>query len=130
MSVGGVNNNTIRNMSGGWQRTFTLQAPAAVTLSFRYNLNQGPDYESDEVRQLLASLNGVLLSGGTGDWIAQVRGNGNGGRDVTTGWKRFERNLGVLPAGTHTLTLGGFNNKKNSSSERTTILIDDVVIVR
>ena len=130
VSVGGVNNNTIRNMSGGWQRTFTLQAPAAVTLSFRYNLNQGPDYESDEVSQFLASLNGVLLSGSTGDWIAQVRGNGNGGRDVTTGWKRFERNLGVLPAGTHTLTLGGFNNKKNSSSERTTILIDDVMIVR
>jgi hypothetical protein len=26
-----------------------------------------------------------------------------------------------LPAGTHTLALGGFNNKKNSSSERTTI---------
>jgi len=130
ISLGGVNASTVMRMSGGWRRTFTLSAPTAVTLSFRYNLNQGPDYESDEVSQFLASIDGVLLSDGPGDWVAQVRGNGNGGRDVTTGWKLFQQNLDVLPAGTHTLTLGGFNNKKNSASERTTILIDDVRIVR
>jgi hypothetical protein len=128
--VGGVNRNLITNMSGGWRRTFALTAPATVTLSFRYNLDQGVDYESDEVSQVLASLNGVLRSVGPADWVAQVAGNGNGGSAITTGWQLATIELGVLPAGTHTLMLGGFNNKKDAKSERTTILIDDVAVVR
>jgi hypothetical protein len=35
-----------------------------------------------------------------------------------------------IAAGTHTVILGGYNNKKNSESEGTTILIDDVTITR
>ncbi len=127
--VGGVDRKAITNMSGGWRRTFTLAAPTQLTLSFRYNLDQGIDYESDEVSQVLASINGVLRSAGAGDWVAQVAGNGNGGTAIGTGWQLVEINLGVLPAGTHTLVLGGFNNKKDSKSERTTVLIDDVAVV-
>lgn len=128
--VGGVNSTLINNMSGGWRRTFTLAEPATVTATFRYSMNQGSEYESDEYSQVLASINGVLRSPGPGDYLAQVTGNGNGGSAITTGWQLITLDLGVLPAGTHTLTLGGFNNKKNSSSERTTILIDDVTVVR
>jgi VCBS repeat-containing protein len=128
--LGGENSNTINGMSGGWRRTFTLSAPATVTLSFRYSLDQGPDYESDEYSQVLASINGVLTGTPPADHVAQVVGNGNGGSSVATGWRLFEKSLGTLPAGTHTVILGGYNNKKNSSSERTTILIDDVAITR
>ncbi len=124
--LGGENSNTITGMSGGWRRTFTLSAPRTVTLSFRYNLDQGPDYESDEFSQVLASINGVLKGVSPADYIAQVAGNGNGGSAIGTGWRLFETSLGTLPAGTHTLILGGYNSRKNSSSERTTILIDDV----
>lgn len=127
--VGGVNNNLITNMSGGWRRTFTLSQSSPLTLSFRYNMDQGVDYESDEFSQVLASVNGVLRSAGAGDWVAQVAGDGNGGSAITTGWQLVEINLGVLPAGTHTLILGGFNSKKDRKSERTTILIDDVTVV-
>jgi hypothetical protein len=127
--VGGVNNNTITSMSGGWRRTFTLSAPATVRLSFRYNLNQGSDYESDELSQVLASLSGALLGTPPADYIAQVAGNGNGGSAITTGWRLFEGSV-ALPAGTHTLVIGGYNNRKNGTSERTTILIDDVTVVR
>jgi hypothetical protein len=130
IDVGGVDKKTITNMSGGWLRPFTLTAPTAVTLSFRFNLDQGRDYDSDEVSQVLASINGSLLSGGVGDWIVQVTGNGNGGNPITTGWQLVELDLGLLPAGTHTLSLGGFNNKKNDKAERTTILIDDVSLIR
>jgi hypothetical protein len=128
--LGGENSNTINGISGGWRRTFTLSAPAAVTLSFRYSLDQGPDYESDEFSQVLASVNGVLTGRPPADYIAQVTGNGNGGSSVATGWQSFTKSLGTLPAGTHTVIIGGYNNKKNSSSERTTILIDDVTITR
>jgi hypothetical protein len=57
-----------------------------------------------------------------------VTGNGNGGAAITTGWQQVQISLGTLPAGTHTLILGGYNNKKNSATESTTILIDDVTV--
>lgn len=128
--VGGVDKNAITNMSGGWRTTFTLAAPADTSLIFRYHLDQGASYEATELSQVLATLNGVLLSGGTGDYVAQVTGNGDGGAKITTGWQQVVIHVGVLPAGTHTLTIGGFNNKKDAKNERTTILIDDVTVVR
>jgi VCBS repeat-containing protein len=126
--LGGINNTTITGMSGGWRRTFTLSAATALTLSFRYNLNQGADYESDEFSQVMASIDGVLKGVSPNDYVAQVTGNGNGGAAITTGWQQVQISLGTLPAGTHTLILGGYNNKKNSATESTTILIDDVTV--
>ena len=126
--LGGINNTAITGMSGGWRRTFTLSAAAQIVLSFRYSLDQGPDYESDEVSQVLASVDGALIALPPADYVAQVAGDGNGGSAIGTGWQLFERSLGTLPAGTHTVILGGFNNRKNGTSERTTILIDDVTV--
>ncbi len=126
--LGGINNTAVSGMSGGWRRTFTLTSPTAVTLSFRYNLSQGADYESDEISQVLASLNGVLVGQSPADYVAALTGNGNGGASIGTGWQLFQVSLGVLPAGTHTLTLGGYNSKKTSTSELTTVLIDDVSV--
>ena len=127
--LGGINDTLVNGMSGGWRRTFTLSAPAALTLSLRYNLDQGADYESDEISQVLASVNGTLLAAPPADYVAQVAGNGNGGTAIGSGWQLVDLPLGTLPAGTHTLILGGYNSKKNSTAERTTILIDDVTIV-
>ena len=115
-------------MSGGWSRTFTLAVPTAVTLSFRFNLNQGSSYESNEFSQVLASVDGVLKGVSPNDYAAQVVGNGNGGPQITTGWQLFNVSLGTLPAGSHTLILGGYNNGKDAANEQTTVLIDDVTI--
>jgi hypothetical protein len=46
--LGGVDNTTVTNMSGGWGRSFSLSEPARVTVTFRYNLTQSPNYEVDE----------------------------------------------------------------------------------
>lgn len=116
-------------MSGGWRRTFTWTTPSSLVLSFRYNLDQGPDGESDEVSRVLVSVDGVLVAPSPGDYVVQVSGNGNGGGTIGTGWQLFETPLGTLPAGTHALTLRSYNNKENGSSERTTVLIDDVSVV-
>ena len=129
VDVGGVDNKTVPNMSGGWRKTFTLAAAGHVFLSFRYNLNQGSEYEADDLSQVLASIDGLLVGAPPNDYIAQVAGNGNGGTAVTTGWQIIEIPLGTLAAGSHTIVLGGFNNKKNGTAERTTVLIDDVSIV-
>jgi hypothetical protein len=126
--LGGVNNTAINGMSGGWARSFTLSSPRTLTLSFRYNLNQGKDYESGEFSQTLISVDGVLRGIAGTDYVAQVVGNGNGGPAITTGWQLVNIPLGSLPAGTHTVVIGGYNNRKDSSKEQTLILIDDVTV--
>ncbi len=128
VTLGGVNNNTINNMSGGWGRTVSLASPAELVVSLWYNLTQSPEYESDEYSQSLISVDGTLYGLPPVDYLAQVVGNGGGGGNISTGWRLYEVNVGSLAAGNHTVRVGGFNNKKNASNESTDVLIDDVII--
>jgi prepilin-type N-terminal cleavage/methylation domain-containing protein len=128
VSLGGVDHNSITNMSGGWQRTFTLSHAAPVTLSVQYNLTQSEDYDSDEYSQTLVSIDGVLKGTSPSDYVAQITGDGNGGGQITTGWTVFHIELGTLSAGAHTLRLGGYNNKKSDDQESTTVVFDDVLV--
>jgi hypothetical protein len=125
--LGDVTNNLVTNLSGAWQLSFSLPQQAMVGVSFDYNLTQSPNYESNEFSRVLLSIDGKLLGAGSNNFIDQVAGDGDGGPSITTGWKTFRRNLGILAAGTHTLRIGGFNNQKNASNESTTILIDNVL---
>jgi hypothetical protein len=127
VSLGGIDNTKVLGMSGGWRRSFTLSAPGQIVLTFRYKLTQSPEYESDEVSQMLVSVNGLLYGQAPNDYVAQVAGNGSGGSKVTTGWRSFQVTL-TLVAGNHTLIIGAYNNKKNSTNESTTALIDDVIL--
>ena len=127
--VGGIDTATVLGMSGGFQRNITLNEPVdAVFVSFRYNLTQASDYESDEYSQALMSINGTLYGQGLDDYVAQITGNGNGGSAESTGWQLFQANLGAMAAGNHTLTIGGYNNKKTYNNESTEILIDEMLI--
>jgi hypothetical protein len=125
VTVGGINSSTILNMSGGWRRSFTLAVPTPVTLAFQYRLSQTDEYESDEFSQMLVSLDGVLRGVAPNDYIAQIVGEGS---TTTTGWQLVQLNLGTLAAGTHQLSLGGFNNKKTAGNETAEILVDDLVL--
>jgi hypothetical protein len=128
VSLGGVDNRTVNGMSGGWQTRFELTAPTRLTLYVRANLTQSPSYEADEKSELLVSLDGALVRTSTGDYIAQVVGDGNTGGAITTGWRLYTVNLGRVNPGTHTLVIGAYNSKKTEVSETTTVLIDDVVL--
>lgn len=126
--VGGVNNSSISNMSGGWQYSFTSSQSAELVVSFRYNLTQSATYETDEYSQALFSFDGNLVGQNGNDYLSQITGDGNSGSAISTGWLYFEVNLGTVAAGNHTIRVGGFNNKKTFNDETTTILIDDVKI--
>jgi hypothetical protein len=115
-------------MSGGWQRSFTLDAPTEVVLSFRYRLTQAPDYESGEYGHALVSADGTFYGAGGRRLRGQVVRDGNGGSERTTGWQLFEVNLGTLSAGEHVLTVGGYNNKRTCRDEFTEVLVDNVVL--
>ena len=128
ITLGGIDNANILDMSGGWQQDFTLSIPTEVVLSFRYKLIQTPDYEYDELSQVLVSVDHILYGEAPNDYVVQIRGNGNGGSSENTGWQLFEVNLGILEAGDHTLIIGGYNNKKTYYNESTEVLIDDVLV--
>ena len=129
ITLGGIDATTVTNMSGAWQTTFTLTQTALAIVTFDYNLTQTPNYESNEQSRIMLSLNGTPLGRPFDSFVDQVVGDGDGGANVTTGWKTFTRNLGRLAAGTYTLAVGGFNNQKNATNESTTILLDNLLLV-
>jgi VCBS repeat-containing protein len=129
IDLGGRDYHTIINMSGGWQHTFTLPAPGEVTLSFHFKLTQAANYDSDGFSEVLATVDSIQLGPPGYDHVARLTDNGNGGDDETTGWQVFEANLGSLAAGEHTLTIGGYNNKKTHKDAFTEVMIDNVLLV-
>ena len=126
VSLGNVDNADILGMSGGWQTSFTVTDTSTGTLTFRYNMTQTGTYEADEFSQVLVSIDGTLYGSGGNDYVAQITGDGNGGPALTTGWQTFTVDIGTLSPGTHTITLGGYNNKKTFNNESTDIRFDDV----
>jgi hypothetical protein len=119
IDIGGIDNTRVLGMSGGWRQSFELAQQSVVTVSFEYRLTQLPNYESDERSELLVSIDDTVAV------VASLTGDGNGGQVMTTGFQRFTANV-PLSAGTHTLTIGTFNNKKTFFDEVTLTLVDDV----
>jgi len=116
----------VLNLSGGWRRAFTLPSSRQLNISFRYRLTQASNYEPDEFSEALLTVDNTLLGTGGSEILAKVTGDGNGGSNRTTGWVAVTVETKTLPPGSHTITIGGFNNKKTFSNEVTQILIDDV----
>jgi hypothetical protein len=127
--VGGVNNNNVTDMSGGWQIDFNLGSITSVTLSFHYELTMASQYESDEYVQALMSIDGTLYGNTPNDYIQQLTGTSGGGTPLTTGWQQFTITIGPLSAGSHTLAIGAYNNKKDQTAEESELVIDDVLLV-
>ena len=125
VAIGGINSQNVTNMSGGWQRSFTLGAPAPVTISFRYRLTENPTYEAEEFSQALVSVDGILHGIAPNDYLAQVVGGG----PTTTGWQLVQINLGTLAAGTHMLRSAGITTRRRIPTRPSRFVIDDVSVI-
>jgi hypothetical protein len=128
VTLGGQDNRPVQGMSGGWSHSFTLSSAIGTTLSFRCQLTHAANHEPDEFAEALAAVDGGLLGTNGNDFVARIVGDGEGGLPQTTGWMLVELDLGILDAGTHTIALGGYSNKKTWSDETTEILIDEVIV--
>ncbi|MGB1250575.1 MAG: PKD domain-containing protein [Candidatus Promineifilaceae bacterium] len=128
VTLGGVNGGQILNMSGGWQRTFTLATATTVNFNVDYKLTHADQFEPDEFSQVLVSVNGTLLGADGNDYVAQITGNASPGSDDTTEWQPFQTSL-ALPAGTHTFSVGGYLNKKTTADEFATIQLTSLSVV-
>ncbi|HEY6546275.1 MAG TPA: carboxypeptidase-like regulatory domain-containing protein, partial [Vicinamibacteria bacterium] len=127
VAIGGINDATILNMSGGWRVAFNMPVAGPARVTFAYKLTQTAEYESDERSQVLATLDGAFL--GAAGVVAELVGNGNGGLIITTGFRTFQVDVPNLAAGQHVLAIGGFNSQKNMANEATGVVIDDVRVL-
>jgi photosystem II stability/assembly factor-like uncharacterized protein len=128
VALGGIDDAVITNMSGGWSRTFDLPRAGRLQVTLRLQVTQTSEYESNELSQGLVSIDGTLVGVAPNDFVSQIAGDGNGGTPRTTGFQLVTLDLGTRAAGSHRLTLGGFNNQKTLNNESTEILIDDVSV--
>jgi hypothetical protein len=121
--VGGVDNKEVRNMSGGWRRSFHLNSPQSMSVTFDFKMTQTPDYESDEFSETLVRWDNQAIIE-----AAKITGDGIGGAPITTGSTSRVIDLGCLPAGTRTVTIGVRNNKKTRASQSTELILDNVTL--
>jgi uncharacterized protein YkwD len=126
--LGGIDDADVGHISGGWSKSFTLEEAQSVTLTLSFKLTQSSDYEPNEYSEALVALDGDLVGVGGRDYLARIAGDGSGGPSRSTGWRTVEIDLGELEPGSHSLTLGGYNNAKTEAVERTTVHFDNVVV--
>jgi hypothetical protein len=121
--VGGVDDNDVLNMSGGWRRSFYLSSAQAVSVSFDFKMTQTPDYESDEFSEAVVRFDNQAIIE-----VVKITGDGSGGAPISTGPTSRVVDLGCLPAGTRTVTIGVRNNKKTQASQSTEMMIDNIKV--
>ena len=112
VTLGGIDDRRKRKIAGGWRIDLDLPVPTDVTLSFRYLMTLSGAYESDEYSQVLVSVDGMLIGAGGNDYVAQLFGETASTQSQSTGWQTFSVDLGTISAGSHTLIIGGYNDKK------------------
>jgi hypothetical protein len=125
MTLGGTDNTTVQDMRGSFTRMFWVSAYQEVTLSFDYILEQSCSYETDEASEILATMDGIPLTGTT-PYVARIVGNGNACPGVSTSGN-YKKTF-VLAPGKHHLQIAGFNSQKTDSTELTTLKVDNVLI--
>ena len=123
-----------RQSSGGWQRTFSLAAPATVQCSGRYRLRTEGGMEDDEYGDLILDVDGTRHGpNGTAPnrYLARLYGpnteNQINNATSDSGWLQFSQNV-ALTAGSHTLTIGVYNNNSSFQGEIVQLNLDDLVI--
>ncbi len=113
----------VQNITGGWERSFTLLEEMEVTLTFDYEILHSTGMDLKEYAEALYSFDGgpVVV-------LERIYGNGNGGSDDIIGPVTYEVDLGMLDAGTHSFTLGAYLNNRNYAGEYSNIHFDNVTV--
>jgi hypothetical protein len=125
--VGNVDGAKITGMSGGWRRNFTLSQSGTVRVSLKYRLVMDKSYDPGDCGQALVALDGALLGSGPEGSLQQFCGtNPNAAVNWDSGWQTVTFEVPGVGAGSHTLTVGGWNGLKNQSSEKTEVFSDDI----
>ena len=112
------------NMTGGWSRSINVPAgDSCVTVQGYYRLKFAGLYDAGEESHVLLAIDDT-----DNPRVLATRSGGSSTTDYDSGWVAFKETFSAT-AGTHTLTLGGYNNGATQNGEITEILFDDVYVV-
>jgi Malectin domain/IPT/TIG domain len=129
VDLGGIDNNPIVGMSGGWRIDFTLPQRATVQIKLYYEVNMGIDYEFDEFTQALCSVDGILVGSKPGiDYVGQIFGKYPALPASTISLNWVTLNPIDLNTGVHRLIVGAFNNRKTTISETSWVRFSNVEV--
>jgi len=121
VTLGGVDGRDVLDgISGGWSDAFEMDTNGYATITFSYRLI-AERYDSDECTQVLLAVDGSFLGLESEDYVDQICGIGD------TDWRRARLEV-YLSAGSHSINLGGYNNKKTGPNEIAEILFKDIEI--
>ena len=116
--VGGVDGvDVFDGMSGGWSEDFLVNGDSLVTVNLRYRLVFSKWYDPGECAQALMGIDDQ-----TPVVLTEFCDTG-----ADSGWQQVTFNVS-LTDGTHTITVGGYNNVKTSAAEMTDVYFDDIEI--
>lgn len=122
--LGGLNNNTITNMSGTWNIDFTLSADLDnVTLEFSYRALHPSTFENNEDLYVGAAIDATAYGLDGNSYVARYDDPSD---PNDSGWITVSLDIGTLGAGNHTLYLGALLERKNSSNEQAELRLDDI----
>lgn len=110
-------------MSGGWSRTFLLNSASPVSVTFDYRLvARNTESSQDECGQVLVKIDSTLYGSSGNSYVREVCGESD------TNWNTFTFNSASLPAGAHTITIGGYLSNTNNNNEDANVYIDNVLV--
>jgi uncharacterized protein YkwD len=125
--LGGRDKAKVAGMSGGWKKTFDVEAEGDATLSFRYRVVMDGKHKKKDYADVLAEVDGKAVSPDGDPYVDRLYGS-KSKKDTTTGWRTAEIDLGELDEGAHKLELGGYLSKKKGKKAETGVWIDSVKI--
>jgi len=129
VSIGGLDDHDICDMSGGFTTNFTVDSDASgTTVTFDYRMIMGENYESNEFGEVWVAIDGQRIEFNGNDYVTKVSGDGNGGNEYDSGWQTVTIDVGDLPAGEHSITLGGYNNLKTYHDEELEVRFTDLQV--
>ncbi|MEO0761601.1 MAG: hypothetical protein AAFZ09_07320, partial [Pseudomonadota bacterium] len=111
VKLGGVDGNRVEDISGGWSRDFTIDEATSATLTVVVSVSKASAFEADEKVEVLIGID---------DRVIRLP------EDVVLSDQPQEIvvDLGPLEAGEHTVSLGGFLNKKTQTKEEAVIIFE------
>ena len=115
--------------SGGWTKQFTLDQEETVFVSLDFRMILAHAFENDEFGEAILEINGTRLGNDLNNALIHTSGDGQSPTTlpVDSGWLSETFQI-QLSAGTHTLRIGGFNNKSTFEDENAEFLFDNIVI--
>ena len=123
VELGGEDRDLITDMSGGWTTTFELTEAQEVTVDeLVYRIAMAPSLDIGEIGDVILAIDSDQFVIRT----LAAMDDDNIGED--TGFESIAApiSLGILDAGVHTLTLGGFLNQKTRPDEIATIQFEEL----